>query len=106
MAATSCQWGKAVLTWRDAATLLGYHHRLATADRGGSKGHRARAVEKGTAITMVRGEPTRVFCSVQDLRKALKVADNIGLALMCLGSAADRIIGLLLLHIVDDEGEA
>ena len=65
-----------------------------------------RAVARGVTITMGRGEPTLVLWRVQDLRKALKAADDMGLPLTSPRSVADRILRLLLPHLVDDEGEA
>lgn len=63
-------------------------------------------MEKGTTIMMIRGEPTLVFWRLQDFREALKAADDMGLALTCPCAVADRIVDLLLPHLVDDEGEA
>ena len=64
-----------------------------------------RAEQKGVTIAMIRGEPTLVFRRVQDLREALKAADDMGLPFTSPRCVTDRILGLLLPHLVDDEGE-
>ena len=64
-----------------------------------------RAGQKGVTFTMVRGEPSLVFWRVQDLRKALEAADDMGLPLTCPRPVTDRVLGLLLPHLPDHEGE-
>ena len=65
-----------------------------------------RAEQKGLTITMVRGEPRLAFWRVEDLRDALKAASDVGLPVTSPRSVADKILGLLLPHLVDEEGEA
>jgi hypothetical protein len=57
-------------------------------------------------MAMVGGEPMLVFWCVRDLDEALEAADDMGLALTCPRSVTDRILGLVLPHLVDGEGEA
>ena len=65
-----------------------------------------RAEQKGMAITMARGELSLVFWRVQDLWDPLKAAEGMGLPLTSPQSVADKILGLLLPHLVDVEGRA
>ena len=55
---------------------------------------------------MIGGEPTLAFWRVGDLPEALKAADDMGLALTCPRSVTERILRLLLPHLVNDESEA
>ncbi len=55
---------------------------------------------------MVGGEPMLVFWRVRDLREAMEAADDMGLALTCPRSVTDRILDLVLPHLVGGEGEA
>ena len=64
------------------------------------------ALTRTMTIAMVGGEPMLVFWRVRDLREALKATDDMGLALTCPRSVTDRILGLLLPHLVDGEGKA
>ena len=101
---------------------MGYYHRLATGHREAEGAppagaltaawrcwtHRVRTVAKGVTITMVPGEPTLVLWRVQDLREALNATDDMGLRrpLASPRTVADKILRLLLPHLVDDESEA
>ena len=64
------------------------------------------ALTRSMTMSMVGGEPMLVFWRVRDLREALEAADDMGLELTCPRSVTDRILGLVLPHLVDGEGEA